>query len=140
MAEKKNITRAQAIEFAINGVEHARNLWEQDADWPSEKSDEVIAILKKMHEQLVKPRAKVVSKARKMNENLAATIVAAIPAEGTTTKEIVRMGYPDVTTTQKAAAVMRVAEDMGLVRKEKDGKNITYVPVTEDAPEDTPED
>ena len=140
MAEKKNITRAQAIEFAINGVEHARNLWEQDADWPSEKSDEVIAILKRMHEQLVKPRAKVVSKARKMNENLAATIVAAIPAEGINTKGIVGMGYPDVTTTQKAAAVMRVAEDMRLVRKEKDGKNITYVPVTEDAPEDTPED
>lgn len=140
MAEKKNVTRAQALDFAYAVIANiVKDGGFADAE-DNHKAPEVLEVLENMSNQLKKPRAKVVSKARKMNENLAATIVAAIPAEGTTTKGIVGMGYPDVTTTQKAAAVMRVAEDMGLVRKEKDGKNITYVPVTEDAPEDTPED
>lgn len=139
MAEKKNITRAQALDFAYAVIANiVKDGGFADAE-DNHKAPEVLEVLENMSNQLKKPRAKVVSKARKMNENLAATIVAAIPAEGTNTKGIVGMGYPDVTTTQKAAAVMRVAEDMGLVRKEKNGKNITYVPVTEDAPEDTPE-
>lgn len=139
MAEKKNVTRAQALDFAYAVIANiVKDGGFADAE-DNHKAPEVLEVLENMSNQLKKPRAKVVSKARKMNENLAATIVAAIPAEGINTKGIVGMGYPDVTTTQKAAAVMRVAEDMGLVRKEKNGKNITYVPVTEDAPEDTPE-
>ena len=128
---KNTITRAQAIEYAINGVEHARNLWETDGDWSPEKSDEIIAVLKKMHEQLVKPRAKAVSKARIANEGLAKKLAKMLPAEGLGSKGIVGLGLPEVATTQKAAAVMRVAEELGLVQKVVDKKNITYKPVAQ---------
>ena len=128
---KNTITRAQAIEYAINGVEHARNLWETDGDWSPEKSDEIIAVLKKMHEQLVKPRVKAVSKARIANEGLAKKLAKMLPAEGLGSKGIVGLGLPEVATTQKAAAVMRVAEELGLVQKVVDKKNITYKPVAQ---------
>ena len=81
-----------------------------------------------MLEQIAKPRAKAVSKARKMNENLAAEVAKALPAEGLTSKQIVELGNPAITTTQKAAAVMRVAEELGYAHKVKDGKKISYVP------------
>ena len=128
---KSTITRAQAIEYAINGVEHARNLWETDGDWSPEKSDEIIAVLKNMHAQLVKPRAKAVSKARLANENLARKLAKMLPAEGIGSKGIVGFGLPEVATTQKAAAVMRVAEELGLVQKVVNKKNITYKPVAQ---------
>ena len=125
---KNTITRAQAIEYAINGVEHARNLWETDGDWSPEKSDEIIAVLKKMHEQLVKPRAKAVSKARIANEGLAKKLHAAVIAngDGMSTKDFVALGMPEITTTQKAAAVARVACELGLLTKCVNGKAITY--------------
>lgn len=129
MSNVKTITRAQAIEFAISGVEHTRNLWEQDADWSPEQSDEIIAVLKKMHAQLVKPRAKAVSKARLANENLARKVVKMLPAKGIGTKGIVGFGIPEVATTQKAAAVMRVAEELGLAQKVVNKKVITYKPI-----------
>ncbi len=128
---KNTITRAQAIEYAINGVEHAREYWETDGDWSPEKSDEIIAVLKKMHEQLVKPRAKAVSKARIANESLAKKLAKMLPAEGLGSKGIVGLGLPEVATTQKAAAVMRVAEELGLVQKVIDKKVITYKPVAQ---------
>jgi CHAT domain-containing protein len=85
-----------------------------------------------MLEQVSKPRAKAVSKARKMNENLAAEVAKALPAEGLTSKQIVELGNPAITTTQKAAAVMRVAEELGLAHKVKDGKKISYVPAEDE--------
>lgn len=126
---KNTITRAQAIDYAINAVEHTREYWETDGDWSTEKSDEIIAILKKIHDQLVKSRAKAVSKARIANEALAGAIAMLLPAEGLTSKQIVALGNPSITTTQKAAAVMRVGEELGLVQKVVDKKTITYKPV-----------
>lgn len=125
---KNTITRAQAIDYAISAVEHTREYWETDGDWSPEKSDEIIAILKKMHDQLTKPRAKAVSKARKANENLAAKVRDAISAkgDGMSTKDIVALGLPEITTTQKAAAVARVAVELGYIHKCVDGKAITY--------------
>lgn len=111
---KSTITRAQAIAIAI----------ERTADLP-----EVNEVLKNMHAQLVKPRAKAVSKARLANEGLAHKLAKMLPAEGIGSKGIVGFGLPEVATTQKAAAVMRVAEELGLAVKVKDGKNITYKPV-----------
>ena len=110
---KNTITRAQAIAIAI----------ERTNDLP-----EVNEVLKKMHEQLVKPRAKAVSKARKANENLAAKVRDAISAkgDGMSTKDIVALGMPEITTTQKAAAVARVAVELGYIHKCVDGKAITY--------------
>ena len=109
---KSNVTRKAALEFAI-------------ANLPE---NEYTAVLAKMLEQVSKPRAKAVSKARKMNENLATEIAKVLPAEGLTSKQIVELGNPAITTTQKAAAVMRVAEELGLAHKIKDGKKISYVP------------
>lgn len=114
MSNVKTITRAQAIAIAI----------ERTNDLP-----EVNEVLKKMHAQLVKPRKAVVSKARLANENLARKVVKMLPAEGLGSKGIVGLGIPEIMTTQKAAAVMRVAEDMGLAEKVKDGKAITYKPI-----------
>ena len=114
MSNVKTITRAQAIAIAI----------ERTNDLP-----EVNEVLKKMHAQLVKPRAKAVSKARLANENLARKLAEMLPTEGIGSKAIVGLGLPEVATTQKAAAVMRVAEEMGLVQKVVDKKVITYKPI-----------
>ncbi len=113
MSNVKTITRAQAIAIAI----------ERTTDLP-----EVNEVLKKMHAQLVKPRAKAVSKARLANENLAKKLHAAVIAkgDGMSTKDFVALGMPEITTTQKAAAVARVACELGLLTKCVNGKAITY--------------
>lgn len=113
---KNTVTRAQAIAIAI----------ERTADLP-----EVNEVLKNMHEQLVKPRAKAVSKARIANEGLARKVSEMLPAEGMGSKAIVGLGLPEVSTTQKAAAVMRVACELGIAEKVVDKKNITYKPIAQ---------
>lgn len=129
---KFNVTRKQALSIAINALD----LMNMENIRPENLADvdyvEVMGVLGNMLEQISKPRAKAVSKARKMNENLAAEIVKVIPAEGITSKEIVNLGNPEIMTTQKAAAVMHVAEELGLVVKVKDGKKISYKPVADD--------
>ena len=123
---KNTVTRAQAIALAIEVLEHAKF-----EDWDTAPIAEAQDVLKKMHEQLVKPRAKAVSKARVANEGLAKKLAKMLPAEGLGSKGIVGLGLPEVATTQKAAAVMRVAEELGLVQKVVDKKNITYKPVAQ---------
>jgi len=117
---KSTMTRKQAIELAIHVLSTTRE------DWDAAPLEDAVEVLTKMHEQLSKPHAKAVSKARKLNESLAAEIAHHIPAEGMTSKDIVNLGNPAVTTTQKAVAVMRVAEELGLVTRVKDGKKISY--------------
>lgn len=126
MSNVKTITRAQAIALAIEVLEHAKS-----EDWDTAPIAEAQDVLKKMHAQLVKPRAKAVSKARLANENLARKLAKMLPAEGIGSKAIVGLGLPEVATTQKAAAVMRVAEELGLVKKVVEKKVITYKPVEE---------
>lgn len=120
MSKNTTITRANAIAIAI----------ERTNDLP-----EVNEVLKKMHEQLVKPRKAVVSKARLLNEGLAVKIAKQLPTEGLSSKGIVGLGIPEVATTQKAVAVMRVAEELGLVERVKDKKTITFKPITDVTPE-----
>lgn len=124
----QNITRKQALVNALVFCNYANaeavHIPEhEDIDWVATGE-----VLGKMLEQIAKPRAKAISKARKMNENLAAEVAKALPAEGLTSKQIVELGNPAITTTQKAAAVMRVAEELGYAHKVKDGKKISYVP------------
>lgn len=128
----QNMTRKQALVNALIFCDYANCEaiqidGHEDINW-----GETSAVLAKMLEQISKPRKAVVSKARKMNENLAAKVCEHIPAEGLTSKEIVALGFPEITTTQKAAAVMRVAEELGLASKVKEGKNIRYVIATVD--------
>ena len=120
---KNTITRAQAIELAIYVLSNTHE------DWDGRPLADAVTVLNKMHEQLVKPRAKAVSKARVANEGLAKKLAKMLPAEGLGSKGIVGLGLPEVATTQKAAAVMRVAEELGLVQKVVDKKVITYKPI-----------
>ena len=106
------ITRAQALTNAIN---YARGCGDADT----------ATVLEKMLAQVTKPRKAAVSKARKMNENLAATVAKMCDGE-VTTKDVVALGLPEITTTQKAAAVLRIATEMGLFEKVVDGKKVSY--------------
>lgn len=116
MAEKKNITRAQAL---TNGIAYANA--NGDAD--------TAEVLGKMLAQVTKPRKAAVSKARKVNENLAnkvAELVADNHDTAVTTKDVVALGLPEIATTQKAAAVLRVACELGKFEKVVDGKKVGY--------------
>lgn len=125
---KSTITRKSALSAAIIAFDFLNMEGIRPEGMPDVDYVEVGKVLGNMLEQVSKPRAKAVSKARLANEGLAREIAKAIPADGITTKEIVAMGNPAVATTQKAAAVMRVAEELGLVVKVKDGKRIAYKP------------
>ena len=129
---KSNVTRKSALSAAIIAFDFLNMESIRPEDMPDVDYMEVKETLAKMLEQVSKPRAKAVSKARKANEYLASAIVKQMPVDGLTSKEIVAIGLPDVATTQKAAAVMRVAEELGLVAKVKDGKKISYKPITDD--------
>lgn len=131
MSKNTTITRAQAIENAIRACQSVNEGAEFRTYW-----DDTIEVLVKMHEQLTKPRKATVSKARIANESLARKIAKVLPAEGLTSKGIVELGFPEVTTTQKAVAVMRVAEELELVERLKDGKTITFKPIASEGEED----
>lgn len=103
------ITRAQALQFAIDNIDN----------------DEVKAVLGNMLAQVTKPRKAAVSKARKMNENLVNKIFD-LAAGVVTTKDVVALGLPEIATTQKAAAVLRVACELGKFEKVTEGKKVTY--------------
>lgn len=129
MATKQNgITRADAIAFAYNVILGITTGDGFALDEDNAKAAEALPVLLKMHDQLTKPRAKAVSKARKANENLAAKVRDAISAkgDGMSTKDIVALGLPEIATTQKAAAVCRVAVELGYLAKCVNGKAITY--------------
>lgn len=119
---KSTMTRKQAIELAIHVLSTTRE------DWDAAPLEDAVEVLTKMHEQLSKPHAKAVSKARKLNESLAKKVAERFPFDGglQTTKDVVEMGFPEITTTQKAAAVLRVAYEMGWIEKITDGKKVAY--------------
>lgn len=103
------ITRKSALEFAIANLDNA----------------EVCEVLQKMLDSISKPRKATVSKARPQNENLAAWLHENAP-ETVTTKDVVNLGNPYIATTQKAAAVLRVAVERGLFEKVTEGKKVSY--------------
>ena len=107
---KKNMTRAQALECAIAMFE---------------EGSEPRIVLEKMLAQITKPRKATVSKARLMNENLAAKVVGRFPANGDfiTTKDVVAMGIPGIATPQKATAVLKVAGELNLIEQRYDLKH-----------------
>ena len=135
---KSNVTRKSALSAAIIAfdflnMEGIRPEGMSDVDYM-----EVKETLSKMLEQVSKPRAKAVSKARKMNENLAERIMECFPFDGglQTTKDVVAMGFAEITTTQKAAAVLRVACEMGLAEKVTEGKKVAYRAISAENAED----
>lgn len=120
MAEKKNMTRAQAIQFAMDNI--VANCGD---DLEKCGGDVALEVLGNMLAQVTKPRKAAVSKARKVNENLA-NKVAELASDEVTTKDIVALGLPEIATTQKAAAVLRVACELGKFEKVAEGKKVAY--------------
>ena len=129
---KNTITRKSALSAAIIAFDFLNMEAIRPEGMPDVDYMEVKKTLTNMLEQVSKPRGKAVSKARLINEGLAREVAKALPAEGLTSKQIVELGNPAITTTQKAAAVMRVAEELGLTVKIKEGKKISYKPVEND--------
>lgn len=124
MTKANTITRAYALEFAINAVlTHPDYNPEVDTHVP-----EVVDVLTKMHTAITKPRTKREgpTKARTENERLARELVAAIPDGGEVTAKWVTEHVRGVLTTQKAAAVARVGIDLGIIAKVVDGRKVTY--------------
>ena len=60
------------------------------------------------------------------NERLAAALAAAIPEGGEVNAKWVTEHVRGVLTTQKAAAVARVGVELGILRKQVDGRKVTY--------------
>lgn len=110
------ITRAQAL---TNGIAYANANGDKDT----------AEVLGKMLAQVTKPRKAAVSKARKANENLAKKVAELIADDhdtAITTKDVVALGIAEIATTQKAAAVLRVACELGKFEKVVDGKKVGY--------------
>lgn len=122
-----NITRKSALSIAITALDFMNT----EAIHPEALSEvdylEAIEVLSKMVEQLSKPRKAVISKARKGNEALAQWVYDHA-GDVVTTKDVVAMGKPEIMTTQKASAVLRVACEMGLFAK-GEGKQVSYAKV-----------
>ena len=135
---KSNVTRKSALSAAIIAFDFLNMEGIRPEGMPDVDYMEVKETLGKMLKQVSKPRAKAVSKARKMNENLAERIMECFPFDGglQTTKDVVAMGFAEITTTQKAAAVLRVACEMGLAEKVTEGKKVAYRAVSAENAED----
>lgn len=122
-----SITRKSALSIAIAALDYMNT----EAIRPEALADAdylaAIEVMGNMVEQLSKPRAKAVSKARKSNEALAQWVYDHA-GDVVTTKDVVAMGKPEIATTQKAAAVLRVACEMGLFTK-GDGKKVAYAKI-----------
>ena len=122
MAEKNlyKPTRAQALESAIALT---REQWEVDDSWR-----EVTATLERMLASITRPRAKQTSKARLVNEKLAAWLRDYVSAngDGVTASEIAKAGNPAIASSQKAASVAKVACELGYLVRNKSGKVTTY--------------
>ena len=113
----KEMTRAQALASAITIVREY------------EGECEITEVLEKMYAQITKPRKKsdTPSKARILNESLAAKCVAAIREHGepVTGKWLIEH-VNGLMTPQKVTAVMKIAIESGEATREKNGKVITY--------------
>ncbi len=104
------ITRKAALEYAIANLDNP----------------EVCEVLNKMLTSISKPRKSTVSKARIGNERLAQWVFDHTPEGNVTTKDVVNLGNPEIATTQKAAAVLRVAVERDLFEKVTEGKKVSY--------------
>ena len=124
---KSNVTRKSALSAAIIAFDYL-NFEGIQIEGIAEDYSDIKETLNNMLVQVSKPRAKAVSKARKMNENLAERVMECFPFDGglQTTKDVVAMGIAEIATTQKAAAVLRVACEMGLAEKVVEGKKVAY--------------
>ena len=119
MTEKK-MTRVEALNVVLEATREG---------FEAEEMVEARKVLTKMVEQLSKPRKKAEgpSKARRDNERLARDMVTAIALHGDkVTPKWVTEHINGIMTPQKAVAVAKVAEELGLIAKTKEGKATYY--------------
>lgn len=122
MAEKK-MTRKAALENVLG--------WIAEGYIPSDEAtvEEVQEVLEKIYASVTRPCVKsdAPSKARILNESLAAQCVAAIREHGepVTGKWLIEH-VNGLMTPQKVTAVMKIAIENGEAVREKNGKVITY--------------
>ena len=112
----KEMTRAQALVFAMEVIED------------HEGECEALGVLRKMHEQITKPRKKsgAPSKARILNEGLAAKCYEAMEGQENVTTKWLMEHVNGLLTPQKTTAVMKILVDNGQVVKNREGKAVTY--------------
>lgn len=125
MTEKK-MTRAQAIDFAIDAIHCVANDRELN-------EDEILAItaLEKMAASIAKQAARPKGKtsARIQNEKLAKDFIAKLQ---TLTKPEVNAKWianniPYVMTSQKAVAIAKIAEEWGAITRVTEKKRTYYI-------------
>lgn len=105
MANTKRITRPVTLEILADFyMEH-----NPDPDF------EVLACAGKMYKTVQpKPKAAVAkTQARKDNEDFAEWVFNNAKSDIITTTDVVALGHPKITSTQKASAVLRVGVEMG---------------------------
>ncbi len=113
---KNEMTRKQALEVAIAAL-----------DYNDPKAEEARGVLSKMVEQLSKPKTTpTVNKTRVANEALVREIAESVPAGTTITCGWITENVQGVMTPQKAVALMKVGESLGLFRRTVDGKKVGY--------------
>ena len=119
MAEKK-MTRVEALNIVLEATREG---------FEAEEMTEAREVLKKMVEQLSKPRkrAEGPSKARRENERLLAEVIAAIEAKGEpVTSKWITEHVRGLLTPQKVTAVAKIGLEDGSLVRTKEGKIITY--------------
>lgn len=121
------MTRKNALSIAITALNYLNVEAIEIGGLTGDDYLECADVLAHMVEQLSKPRKAAISKARKGNEALAQWVYDHA-GDVVTTKDVVNMGKPEIMTTQKASAVLRVACEMGLFVK-GDGKKVAYAKV-----------
>ena len=125
MAEKKKMTRAEALEIAL------ASLYAEDM-MPKEKADEVAEVLEKMlasiNKQASRPRAK--SSARIQNEGMAKQFIPMLEQYGkpVNTKWMME-NIRYCISSQKAVKVAEIAIEWGKVEKVKIKGRTYYAPV-----------
>lgn len=121
----QNMTRKQALVNALIFCDYATCEAIQIDGHEGINWGETSAVLDKMLEQISKPRKAAVSKARKINEGLVDKVYD-LANDVVTTKDVVALGIAEIATTQKAAAVLKLAVELGKFEKVVEGKAVTY--------------
>lgn len=121
----QNMTRKQALVNALIFCDYAYCEAIQIDGHEGINWGETSAVLDKMLEQISKPRKAAVSKARKINEGLVDKVYD-LANDVVTTKDVVALGIAEIATTQKAAAVLKLAVELGKFEKVVEGKAVTY--------------
>lgn len=125
MTEKK-MTRAQAIDFAIDAIHCVANDRELN-------EDEILAItaLEKMAASIAKQAARPKGKtsARIQNEKLAKDFIAKLQtlAKPEVNAKWIANNIPYVMTSQKAVAIAKIAEEWGAITRVTEKKRTYYV-------------